>query len=252
MMNGLGQTDTILVLGGGSEIGVAIAAQLAEVGTRRIVLAGPNSETLDASAQILSSSTDEVVTMAFDATKTSSHESFFETVINRFGDIDVVIIAFGVLPDQLSAEADPSIAVEAAQVNYVGALSALLISGRILKEQGHGTVVVLSSVAGERSRRSNFIYGSTKAGLDAAAEGLGYALEGTGAHVLTVRPGFVRSKMTEGLDDAPMAVTPDQVAEATVKAIAKQQAVVWVPAQLRFIFSGMRHLPRAAMKRVSS
>ena len=250
MMNALGQTDTIVILGGGSDIGVAIAQGLAAIGTRRIILAGPNSESLDSAARSLAGAADEIITTEFDAAGTETHEAFFSSMIDAYGDLDVVVVAFGVLPDQQAAEVDPSIAVHAAQVNYVGALSTLLIAGRLLAAQGHGTIVLMSSVAGERSRRSNFVYGSTKAGIDAAAEGLSYALEGTGAHVVTVRPGFVRSKMTEGLDEAPMSVTPDQVADATVRAITQQQSVVWVPAQLRFVMSGIRHLPRVAMKRV--
>jgi decaprenylphospho-beta-D-erythro-pentofuranosid-2-ulose 2-reductase len=252
MMNAVGQTDTIVVLGGASDIGVAVADRLGEIGTRRIILAGPNQGSLEAAASRLTNAADDVVTVGFDATQTETHEAFFASLTDEYGDLDVVIVAFGVLPDQENAEADPSIAVHTAQVNYVGALSSLLIAGRLLANQGHGTVVVLSSVAGQRPRRSNFIYGSTKAGIDAAAEGLGYALEGTGAHVVTVRPGFVTSKMTEGLDEAPMSATPEQVADATVQAIMKHQAVVWVPAQLRFVLSGIRHLPRVAMKRVKA
>lgn len=252
MMNAVGQTDTILVLGGGSAIGVAIAEELARVGTRRIVLAGPREESLRAGVESLKEVAAEVNTRAFDATDTESHEAFFESISDSYGDIDVTVIAFGVLPDQEAAEVDPSVAVHTAMVNYVGALSCLLHAGNVMRTQGHGTIVVLSSVSGQRARRSNFIYGSSKAGLDAAAEGLGYALEGTGAHVLTVRPGFVRSKMTEGLDEAPMAATPAEVALATVEGIMKQRSVVWVPSQIKFVATGMRVLPRTAMKRVKA
>ncbi len=252
MMNALGQTDTIVILGGGSDIGVAIAKRLGEIGTQRIILAGPNEDTLHAAAEKLDGAAKEIITTEFDAIAPETHDAFFASMSAAYGDLDVVVLAFGVLPDQEEAEEDASIAIHAAQVNYVGALSSLLIAGRLLADQGHGTVVLLSSVAGQRPRRSNFIYGSTKAGIDAAAEGLGYALEGTGAHVVTVRPGFVRSKMTEGLDEAPMSATPEQVADATVQAVMKQHSVVWVPAQLRFVLSGIRHLPRAAMKRIKT
>jgi len=231
MMNAVGQTDTILVLGGGSAIGVAIAEELARVGTRRIVLAGPRESSLEAAVLLLED---------------------VESISDAYGDLDVVVIAFGVLPDQTNAEADPSVGVHAAMVNYVGALSCLLHAGNVMRTQGHGTIVVLSSVAGQRARRSNFVYGSSKAGIDAAAEGLGYALEGSGAHVLTVRPGFVRSKMTEGLEEAPMAVTPADVARATVEGIRKHRSVIWVPSQIKFVASGMRVLPRGAMKRVKA
>ena len=252
MMNAVGQTDTILVLGGGSAIGVAIAWELARVGTRRIVLAGPREDSLQAAVMSLEDVHAEVITRAFDAADTGSHAGFFESVSDAYGDLDVIVIAFGVLPDQAKAEADPSVAVRAAMVNYVGALSCLLHAGNVMRTQGHGTIVVLSSVAGQRARRSNFVYGSSKAGIDAAAEGLGYALEGSGAHILTVRPGFVRSKMTDGLEEAPMAVTPADVARATVEGIRKHRSVIWVPSQIKLLASGMRLLPRGAMKRVKA
>lgn len=119
------------------------------------------------------------------------------------GDIDMVLLAFGLLGDQARDESAPLSAVRVAQTNYTGAVSAGLICAKALQGQGHGSLVVLSSVAGERARRANFIYGSSKAGLDAFAQGLGDALHGTGVHVMVVRPGFVRSKMTAGLEEAP-------------------------------------------------
>ena len=133
---------------------------------------------------------------------------------------------------------------------YVGAVSAGLAVARALKAQGHGTLIVLSSVAGERVRRANFIYGSSKAALDGFAQGLGDALAGSGARVLIVRPGFVRTKMTEGLPSAPMSTTAEAVAAATVKALAAGREVIWVPAQLRLVFAVFRHLPRAVWRRL--
>jgi decaprenylphospho-beta-D-erythro-pentofuranosid-2-ulose 2-reductase len=109
---------------------------------------------------------------------------------------------------------------------------------------------VLSSVAGERVRRANFIYGSSKAGLDGFAQGLGDALAGSGARVLIVRPGFVRTKLTEGRPAAPMSTTPEAVAAATAKALAEGREVIWVPATLRPLFAAFRHLPRAAWRRM--
>jgi decaprenylphospho-beta-D-erythro-pentofuranosid-2-ulose 2-reductase len=129
-------------------------------------------------------------------------------------------------------------------------VSAGLAAARQLKAQGHGTLVVLSSVAGERVRRANFIYGSSKAGLDGFAQGLGDALAGSGARVMIVRPGFVRTKMTEGLPAAPLSATADAVADATVKGLAGGRAVVWVPALLRPVFMVFRHLPRVVWRKL--
>jgi decaprenylphospho-beta-D-erythro-pentofuranosid-2-ulose 2-reductase len=122
---------------------------------------------------------------------------------------------------------------------------------RRLGEQGGGTLIVLSSVAAERPRGGNPVYGAAKAGLDALAQGLGDAAIGTGARVLVVRPGFVRTRMTAGLPAAPMAVVPEMVADATVRALARGAHTVWVPGRLRYIFAVLRHLPRSAFRRLA-
>jgi decaprenylphospho-beta-D-erythro-pentofuranosid-2-ulose 2-reductase len=105
-------------------------------------------------------------------------------------------------------------------------------------------------VAGERVRRSNFVYGSTKAGFDGFFLGLGEALRPSGVRVLVVRPGFVRSKMTEGLDAAPLAVSPEQVAEAVVEGVGNRRELIWVPGTMRVVMSGLRHVPRPVFRRL--
>jgi len=119
-----------------------------------------------------------------------------------------------------------------------------------MRAQGHGTLCVFSTVAGERPRRSNFVYGSSKAGLDAFAQGLGDSLVGTGVNVVVVRPGFVHTKMTQGLDAAPLATTPEKVAEATLEGIAKGAHTVWAPPALRYVMSVLRHVPRPIFRRL--
>ena len=111
-------------------------------------------------------------------------------------------------------------------------------------------LVVLSSVAAERPRRQTYVYGSSKAGLDAFALGLGDDLVGTGARVLIVRPGFVRTSMTEGQKPSPGATTPEAVADAIVAGLEKGAEVVHVPPLLRVVFSGLRHLPRPVWRRL--
>jgi short-subunit dehydrogenase len=121
---------------------------------------------------------------------------------------------------------------------------------QLLRAQGSGCIVVFSSVAGVRVRRANYVYGSAKAGLDGFASGLGDALHGSGVSLLLVRPGFVIGRMTEGMSPAPMSSTPDQVADAVVKALGKGRARVWVPGLLRPVFFGMRLLPQAVWRRM--
>jgi decaprenylphospho-beta-D-erythro-pentofuranosid-2-ulose 2-reductase len=166
------------------------------------------------------------------------------------GDVDVVLLVAGVLGDQAVFETDVEQAVAAAQVNYVGSMSLAMLSAQHLAEQRHGVLVVVSSVAGERARRSNFVYGSTKAGIDAIGLGLVEVLRGTGARVLVVRPGFVRTRMTAHLPEAPLAVEADDVARAVVDGIRKGKELVYSPPLMRPVMSALRHLPRPVFRRL--
>ena len=131
--------------------------------------------------------------------------------------------------------------------------SGMLPSGSFAdKPTIHGTLVVLSSVAAERARKTNFVYGSSKAGLDAFAQGLGDALIGSGARVMVVRPGFVHTRMTEGMDPQPFSTTPEAVAASIVRGLERSDEVVWSPGILRYVFAVMRHLPRGIWRIVSS
>ena len=250
MMNAVGAPQSVLVLGGTSEIALATVRALPRSRLNRVVLAGRPGAGLDAAvASLASQGIAGVTSIDFDATDTARHGAIINEVFDA-GDIDVVILAFGVLGDQSVAEADPQAAVDVATTNYTGAVSVGLHVARRLREQGHGTLVVLSSVAGDRARRENFVYGSTKAGLDAFAQGLGDALHGSGAHVLVVRPGFVRTRMTEGLPEAPLSTDPDAVAAIIVKALRKGRETVYAPGPLRIVMTGLKALPRPLFRRL--
>ena len=154
----------------------------------------------------------------FDARDTAKHPDVVASAAAEH-DVDVAVVAFGVLGDEEQAWQDHDAAVRLAEVNFTGAVSVGVALAELMRRQGHGVIVVLSSVAGERVRRTNFVYGATKAGMDAFYRVLGEALEGSGARVLVVRPGFVRTRMTEGREARPLAVGPDQVAEAVEAAV---------------------------------
>ncbi|MEV7977334.1 decaprenylphospho-beta-D-erythro-pentofuranosid-2-ulose 2-reductase [Streptomyces sp. NPDC086519] len=249
MKDAFGMPQSLLVLGGTSEIALATARRLIARRTRTVWLAGRPSPALDQAAAQLRALGPDVHTVPFDALDPESHETALGKVFAD-GDVDLVLLAFGILGDQATDEREPVNAVRVAQTNYTGAVSAGLVSARALQTQGHGSLVVLSSVAGERARRSNFIYGSSKAGLDAFAQGLGDALHGTGVHVMVVRPGFVRTRMTAGLDEAPLATTPEAVAAAIEVGLRRRSEVVWVPGALRVVMSALRHAPRSVFRRL--
>lgn len=172
MKDAFGIPQSLLVLGGTSEIALATVRRLVVRRTRTVWLAGRPSPGLESAATELRALGAEVRTLAFDALDPESHEAVLGKVFAE-GDIDMVLLAFGILGDQAHDEREPIAAVRVAQTNYTGAVSAGLVSARALQTQGHGSLVVLSSVAGERARRADFIYGSSKAGLDVFAQGLG-------------------------------------------------------------------------------
>jgi decaprenylphospho-beta-D-erythro-pentofuranosid-2-ulose 2-reductase len=251
MIDAIGRPQSVLVLGGSSEIAQAIVAKLVPARCRTVVLAGREGPRLsEAVDRAKAAGADVVESVPFDATDVAHHLTFADQVFDRFGDFDLVIAAAGVLGDQSGDEQDPAAADSVITTNFSGLASALLaVSGR-LRRQGHGRLIVLSTVAGQRARKANFIYGSSKAGLDAFAQGLGDSLVGTGVRVLIVRPGFVVGRMTEGMAPAPFSTTPEAVADVVVGGIESGAGVVYAPPVLRWVFVVMRHLPQAVWRRM--
>lgn len=253
MKDALGAVQSVLVLGGGSEIAQHTVRRLIDGRCRTVLLGARRPDELGpAAAELRQAGATTVDTLAFDARDTEGHAAFMDEAFARHGDIDVVIVAFGVLGDQDRLDHDPAAAADLVNVNFGGAVSAITAAAEAMRRQGHGTIVVLSSVAGERVRKDNAVYGATKAGLDGFAQGLGDRLTGTGVTVMVVRPGFVHTKMTEGMEAAPFATTPDKVAADIVAGLSKGAVVVWSPPVLRWVFSVLRHLPRPLWRIVSN
>jgi len=241
--------ETIVILGGRSEIGIAVARRLAEGAT--VVLAARRSADLAAEVQaVRDAGAAAVDTVEFDADDLPAQRGVLDDVARRHGPLDVVVVAFGILGDQARAERDAEHARAIVHTDYVAHVTVLTHLAEILRAQGSGTLVVFSSVAGARVRRANYVYGSAKAGLDGFASGLADALHGSGVRLLLVRPGFVIGRMTEGMAPAPFSSTPDAVADATVAALRAARAEVWVPRALRPIFAVARHAPRALWRRM--
>jgi decaprenylphospho-beta-D-erythro-pentofuranosid-2-ulose 2-reductase len=244
-----GAVQSVLVLGGTSEIGVATARRLVRDRARRVTLAVRDPERAEPVAADLRALGAEVEVVPFDATDFGSHEALVERVFEG-GDVDLALVAWGVLGDQERLARDHDAAVAAAEVNYTGVVSVSIPLARRMTEQGHGTIVYLSSVAGERARASNFVYGSTKAGMDAFAQGLGDALAESGVRVMVVRPGFVKTKMTAGLDPAPLSTDAEAVAESIADGLRRNAHTVWSPGPLRLVMSALRHLPRPVFRKL--
>lgn len=244
-------SGTILVLGGRSEIGLAVARRLVARGADRVVLAARRSNDLQAQETSLrESGATTVARVEFDADDVDGHRALLDQVIAEHGPLDDVILSFGILGDQQRAEHDAEHALAVLHTDYVAHVSILTHLAEILRAQARGRLVVFSSVAGVRVRRANYVYGSAKAGLDGFASGLADALVGSGVHLLLVRPGFVIGRMTEGMSPAPFSSTPDQVADATVAALRRGRGEVWVPGVLRLVFAVMRFVPRLIWRRL--
>jgi decaprenylphospho-beta-D-erythro-pentofuranosid-2-ulose 2-reductase len=251
VIDSLGAPQSVLVLGATSDIATAVVNRFAAGGRlERAVLAGRDHVRTEAEAgRVRGLGVADVRAVRVEASdlhcvRTVIHDAF------DAGDIDVVLLAIGALPDQPEALADPDLAVASWQVNFVGAASAALYAAQRLRRQGHGVLVALSSVAAERPRRSNFVYGAGKGGLDALCSGLADHLHGTGVSVLVVRPGFVRTSMTRGLPEPPLAVEPEAVADAIARHLGSGSATLWVPSALRPLMSVVRHLPRPVFRRL--
>jgi decaprenylphospho-beta-D-erythro-pentofuranosid-2-ulose 2-reductase len=249
VIDALGTPQSLLLLGGTSDIAVAIATEYARRRPLRVVLAARPSSRRDDTVAGLETAGCTVEALDFEATRPETHRAVVEQAAVG-GDIDVAVVAHGVLGDQEQAWTDSAAAIRLAEVNYTSAVACGVALAAQVRRQGHGVIVALSSVAGERARRSNFVYGSTKAGMDAFYSGLGTALREHGGRVLVVRPGFVRSTMTEGLDPPPLSTTPDAVADAVVAAVASGAEVIWVPKPMRWVMTVVRHLPRPVFRRL--
>jgi decaprenylphospho-beta-D-erythro-pentofuranosid-2-ulose 2-reductase len=245
----------VLVLGGTSEIATAIVRELAaRGGAAEVVLAGRDEAGLQRTArQLQDAGCASVQTVALHAGSTPAvgeHGAVIERASELLGGIDLVILAVGVLGERGGLPADIDGAVDVLSVNVVGAGSLLLHSARALREQGSGTIAVLSSVAAERPRASNAVYCASKAGLDALARGLGDALASSGVRVMVVRPGFVTTRMTRGLAVPPLATDPQTVARVTVGGLQRGAETVWAPGGLRWVMAIVRLLPRPLFRRL--
>lgn len=241
--------QTILLLGGSSEIGLAIVERLA-TRARTILLAGRDPEHFDETkGRLVARGATTVEWLHFDADKPASHAAFVENVFERTGDLDLVILAFGILGPKPEA-GDPVANAHVITTNLAGAISVLSALTPPLCGQGHGTVIVLSSVAGLRVRAANLVYGASKAGLDGYSLALADRLRGAGVRLLLVRPGHVHTKMTTHLPAAPFATDASRVADDVVAALRRDVTIVWSPRILQPIMLVLRHLPRPIFRRI--
>jgi decaprenylphospho-beta-D-erythro-pentofuranosid-2-ulose 2-reductase len=241
-----GPPPRVLLVGGTSEIGLAILTALTAPADTEIVLAGRDEDRLKAAAKQLP----YLTTIAtFDAHALATHQAVIDAVFAD-GPVDLLISAAGVLVPQPELDRDPLQAGLLVETNFTAHVTTILAAVEAMRHQGHGTVVVLSSVAAVRPRKANFVYGSAKAGLDAFARGLADAVHGSGIRVLLVRPGFVVGRMTAGMPPAPLSSTPAEVGAAVAAALEGTKTEVWVPRSLGPVAALMPLVPRSLWRRL--
>jgi decaprenylphospho-beta-D-erythro-pentofuranosid-2-ulose 2-reductase len=252
MKNGVGVAQNIVLFGGTSEIGQAILRRVVKPGVAHLVLVSRDIDAATiASEELVSRHPDlEVHHVRYDASDAASMEHVVSEVSESIGDIDIAIIAQGLLNEGVDYYSNPAALIPVADVNFTGTMVLMYSLAAQMRRQGYGKMVLLSSVAGERVRKGNPAYGATKAGIDGFALALDHELEGSGASVLVVRPGFVTTKMTAGMKKAPFSTDADSVASATEKALNAGKKIVWAPGLLHWMFLILKNLPLVVWRRL--
>jgi decaprenylphospho-beta-D-erythro-pentofuranosid-2-ulose 2-reductase len=245
-----GMPQSAVVLGGGSEIGRSILVALAQRRLTRVVLVGPRESSLAETARQLAPYGAQARVLELDLTDRDAPQRICDEALAYLGEIDLVLVAAGRLGTADLAVLEPAEVASLVAVNFEGPAAAMLGLAKVLADRGQGRIVVLSSAAGYRVRKANFVYGAAKAGLDGFAQGLRDALEGSGVGVTIVRPGFVHTVMTKGKAPAPLASHPEQVAAALVRGLERGAQVVWVPPVLGPLLGLLRLLPGWAWRRL--
>jgi decaprenylphospho-beta-D-erythro-pentofuranosid-2-ulose 2-reductase len=241
----------ILLLGATSPIARALAMRFAERGARIYAAARDLDETGRIAADIAVRSGTEPLSGTFDAADFASHREFLERTERELGGLDGVILCFGTLGDEARALTDPDEALSIVNQNYAGAVSMLTLAARRLEEQGSGFIIVLGSVAGERGRARNYVYGSAKGALHLFTQGLRARLSRKGVRVMTVILGTVDTRMTWGREGAALTVAPQKAADLIFRAWEKKRDVVHVPWFWWPIMGVIKMVPERLFKRTN-
>lgn len=246
-------TENVVILGANSGIANAVSHRLAARGCC-LLLCGRNTEELERNAADLRVRHNADIRVArFDALDFESHTHCWPEWIERLdGRVDGALFCFGSLPDQQECQFDMQQLHQALDVNFTAAASIIHPIAAHMESEGTGWLAVISSVAGDRGRQSNYVYGAAKAGLSTFLQGLRNRLQPAGVHVLSIKPGFVATAMTAGMLDptSPMVASPDRVAKDIDRAIYKRRNVLYTPGFWRWIMLIIRSIPESVFKRL--
>jgi short-subunit dehydrogenase len=243
--------QNILIIGATSAIAQEVAKSYASSGDQ-LFLVGRNSEKLTQVAQDLvvrGATTAEL--FACDLADNTRHEEILRAANKVLGDIDIALIAHGTLPEQKECENSIEQTMQELEVNFLSVVSLLTLLANNFEKQAKGCIAVISSVAGDRGRQSNYVYGAAKGGLTVFLGGLRNRLSKLGVHVLTIKPGFVITPMTQEFKKGFLWAQPETVARVIVSAIEKRKNVIYVPWFWRWIMFIIRNIPETIFKRMS-
>jgi short-subunit dehydrogenase len=241
----------VVVIGATSAIAEQAARLWASRGAR-LFLAARNAERLASIARDLATRGAEVRTHVFDALDPASHAPLVDAAFAWLGSVDVVLIAHGSLPDQATCEVDPELTAQTMQVNGTSVVTFLNAVAARMEAQGHGTIAAITSVAGDRGRQSNYVYGAAKAMVGVVLQGLRNRLAGKGVHVVTIKPGFVDTPMTARFGRKGLLwASPQRVAAGIVRAVDRHKDVAYLPWFWAPIMFAIRGVPERVFKHLS-
>ncbi len=237
----------ILIIGATSAIAEAVARRYASRAAT-IHLLGRREERLQAIAQDLGTRGARASFSRLDVNALDTHADVLDEAIRQLGGVNVVLLAHGTLPDQSACDASPALALQEFATN--GTSTIALCAALVPRLQSGATLAVISSVAGDRGRASNYVYGSAKAAVSAYLSGLGQALRPSGINVLTIKPGFVDTPMTASFRKGPLWAKPEQVAAGIVRAIDARKAVAYLPRFWWAIMLLIKSIPESVFRRI--
>lgn len=250
MLNAFRSPQSVALIGATSDIGQAIIKAMPHENLEWVYAAARDSKRATKSLGDLLPGRTNLVGINFQAEKTQSNTDLVDQLFAH-GDLDIAIIAIGVLGNDPELD-EVSNALEVMNINYVASSHLMLLLAEKMKSQGHGQIEIISSFAQTRPRVDNFIYGSSKAGLDFMARGLNEKLQGTGVSICILRPGFVRTRMTKLMPEAPFSVNADSVGKLAVKLLRDDESIGYAPSILKYVASVFKVLPSSIFGKLSN
>ena len=240
----------VVIIGATSAIAEATARLYAARGARLFLVARNESRLDDIAADLRVRGSQEVLQATLDMNDVQGHASVIEQIWSSFGHVDVVLVAHGTLPDQAQCEVSVDVALKEFATNGTSTIALLTAMAPRFETQRGGTMAVISSVAGDRGRQSNYLYGAAKAAVTTFASGLRQRMAKVGVNVLTIKPGFVDTPMTRDFKKGALWAKPEAIARGIARAADRGRSVAYLPGFWLLIMLVIRHIPEFVFKRI--